>query len=138
LLGFGQSGGSLETDNEAAGDLGVEGARVPGLLHIEDLLDPGDDLVGAGIGGLVEVDDSVFEVFLDGPLEGGVSGGDGGVVRGEDIHEMVVFEQQWPLLRPNARALLGWPDHVLLLHDLFVHLSLLLRQSFLFFIRAHC
>lgn len=138
LLGFGQSGGSLETDDEAAGDLGIEGARVAGLLNIQDLLDPGDDFVGAGIGGLVEVDDTVLQVLLEGPLERGVSGGDGSVVSGEDIHEMVVFEQQWPLLRPDARALLGRPDHVLLLHHLFVHLSLLLHQSFLFFIRAHC
>ena len=109
-----------------------------GLLHVENFLDPGDDLMRAGIGWLVEVDDTVFKVFLKGSLERGVSGRYGGIVRGEDIHEMIVFEQQWPLLRPDARPFLGRPDHVLLLHHLFVHLSLLLHESFLFFIRTHC
>jgi len=34
------------------------------LVYLENSLDPGDDLVGGGIGGLVKVDDSIaLELF---------------------------------------------------------------------------
>jgi hypothetical protein len=107
---------------------------VSGLFNIEDLLDPGDDLVGAGVGGLVHVDDSVLEVLLEGALERSVAGGDGRVVRGEHIHFVVVLQQQGPLFRLYFRAFLRRFNNVLLFNDLFVDLRLLLNQSFLFFI----
>jgi hypothetical protein len=109
-----------------------------GFFDVEDFLDPRDNFVGAGIGGFVEVDNSILEVLLEGSLEGRVAGGNWGVVRGEHIHLMVVFEQQRPLLRPDPRALLRRPYHVLLVDDLFLDWSLLLCQSFLFFVATHC
>lgn len=63
-----------------------------GLVDAEEALDPGDDLVGGGVGGLVEVEDAVFEILREGALEGGEAGGDGGVVAGADVEAVVVFE----------------------------------------------
>ena len=97
LLGLDKAGGAVDADNEIAGDLGIEGTGVAGLLDAEEALDPGDDLVGGGVGGLVEVDDAVFEVFGEGAFEGGVAGGDGGVVAGADVEAVVVFEENGPL-----------------------------------------
>ena len=39
------------------------------LLHSEDPLDPGDHLVRAGVGGLVETNEARLDIFLDLPLE---------------------------------------------------------------------
>jgi len=58
LLGLDESSGSVDADEEASSDLGIEGSRVTGLLTSEDSSKPSDDFVGGGVGGLVEVDDS--------------------------------------------------------------------------------
>ena len=92
----------------------------------------------AGIRGFIEVNNSVFEVLLERSLEGRVTSGNGGVVRGEHIHLMVVFEQERPLFRPDPSPLLRWFDHVLILNDLLLNSCLLLCQSFLFFVATHC
>jgi len=63
LLGLDQAGGAVNADNQASSDLGVEGAGVTGLLDTENAADPGDDLVGGRVGGLVQVDDTV-SVFV--------------------------------------------------------------------------
>lgn len=97
LLGLDEASGAVNTDDEVAGDLGVEGTGVAGLLDFEEALDPGDDLMGGRVGGLVEVDDAVFEVFREGAFEGGVTGGDRGVVAGAYVEAIVVFEKDGPL-----------------------------------------
>ena len=97
LLGLDEASGAVDADDEVAGDLGVEGAGVAGLFDAEEALDPGDDLVGGRVGGLVEVEDAVFEVLGEGALQGGVAGGDGGVVAGADIETLIVFEEDGPL-----------------------------------------
>ena len=43
------------------------------LVNLEDLLDPGDDLVGGGVRGLVQVDHAVRLQHLDGPVRGRVA-----------------------------------------------------------------
>ena len=40
-----------------------------GLVDLENLLGPGDDFVGAGIRGLVEVDHAVRLQHVDGPVQ---------------------------------------------------------------------
>ena len=86
-----------DADDEVTGDLGVEGTGVAGFFDAEEALDPGHDLVGGRVGGLVEVEDAVFEVLGEGALQGGVAGGNGGVVAGADVEALVVFEENGPL-----------------------------------------
>ena len=114
----------FEADEEAACDLGVEGAGVACFFDSEDLLDPGDHLVGAGVGGLVEVDDAVLQVLGEGSFEGRGAGGDGGVVFGKHIHLFVVFEQQWPLGAVHVGFFDVRGDHVLPHCFLLLHLGL--------------
>ena len=66
------------------------------LLHAQDAFDPGDDFVGGGVGGFVQVDHSVGEMFSDGAGEGGGSGWDGCVVGGTDVEVGVVTEEEGP------------------------------------------
>ena len=46
LLGLDQPGRIIDTHYQTPGDLGIQGATVTRLVHLKDLLDPGDDLVG--------------------------------------------------------------------------------------------
>jgi len=91
LLSLDQSGGILDADDEAASDLGIEGTTVTGLLDLQDLLDPGDDLMGGGVGWLVEVDDTVVLEDVDGSLSGRVAAGEGGEVVGLHIEFVEVL-----------------------------------------------
>jgi len=59
LLGLDQSRCVVDADDEASCDLGVEGARVASLIDVEDLLDPGDNLVGGWIRRFVKIDAAV-------------------------------------------------------------------------------
>ena len=63
LLRFDQPGGPVDANDEAAGDLRVEGSGVTGLLHTKNPLNPGDNLVGTRIGRLVEIENSAFDVL---------------------------------------------------------------------------
>lgn len=45
LLGLDESGGVVDASDEAASDLGIEGARVAGLVNLENSLNPGDNFV---------------------------------------------------------------------------------------------
>lgn len=58
LLGLDQSRGSVHTDDQAAGDLGVERPAVAGLLHPKDPPDPRHHLVGRRVRRLVQVDEA--------------------------------------------------------------------------------
>lgn len=85
LLGLDEAGGAVDADDQAAGNLRVEGAAVAGLLDAEHALDPGDDLMAGGVGRLVEVDDAGADVRFDVAVVGLATGGDGGVVCGADV-----------------------------------------------------
>ena len=63
------------------------------FLDAQNAFDPGDDLVGGGVGGFVEIDDAIANVFVDGPAKGGVAAGDGGVVAGADVEFIVIFQE---------------------------------------------
>jgi hypothetical protein len=64
---------------------------VTGLLHAEDPLDPGHDLVRGGVGGLVEVDHTIANVVIERALKRRVTRGDGGVVSSADKELVVVL-----------------------------------------------
>ena len=59
LLRLDQASRVVYARDQAPSDLRVEGPAVPGLVDLEDPLDPGDHLVGGGVRGLVEVDHTV-------------------------------------------------------------------------------
>lgn len=63
-----ESGGVVDASNEATSDLGVEGTRVTSLVDLENLLNPGNDLVGGGVGWLIKVDHTVVFKGFDGAL----------------------------------------------------------------------
>ena len=75
LLRLDQSSRSADADNQATSDLRIEGARVAGLLDLENSLDPSDDLVGGGIRRLIDVEHTGFDVVLDFSLKKGVKKG---------------------------------------------------------------
>lgn len=58
LLTLDKTGGAVNGDNQASSNLGIQSTTVTGLLDAENSLDPGDDFVGRGVRGLVEVDDT--------------------------------------------------------------------------------
>lgn len=45
LLALDETSSTIDTDDETASDLGIQGAAVAGSLDSQDALDPGDDLV---------------------------------------------------------------------------------------------
>jgi hypothetical protein len=61
------------------------------LVDLEDFLDPGDDLVRGGVGGLVEVDDSISFVLEEGSVGGRPSAGQGREVVGLHVQLVVVL-----------------------------------------------
>lgn len=67
------------------------------FFNTEDSFDPRYDFVRGGIRGLVEVDDAVGDVVLEGTGEGGGSGGNGRVVACADVEIGVVSEEEWPV-----------------------------------------
>jgi len=73
LLSLDESGGVVNANNEAASDLRIQSSGVTSLVNLQDFLDPGDDLVGGWVRGLVEVDDTVLLQDVDGTVRGGVT-----------------------------------------------------------------
>lgn len=53
--------------------------------------------MGGRVCRLVEVDDTVLEVLLDGTLQWGTTCGERGVVAGADVEALVVLQEYWPL-----------------------------------------
>lgn len=58
LLRLDKSGRSVDADDEASSDLGVERTGVTGLLDSKDPTEPSDDFVRRRVRRLVEVDDT--------------------------------------------------------------------------------
>jgi hypothetical protein len=102
------------------------------LFNIQDSLDPGHHLMGAGIGRLIQIDDTIFKVILERSFERSGPGRNGGVVVGEYIHLVIVFQEEGPIFGLDG----GWlirrlndeliVDHFLFCHDLFFLQLLLL------------
>ena len=96
LLTFYQTSGTVDADDEIAGDLGVQGTGMTGLFDAQNTFDPGDYFVGRGVGGFVEVGYSVANILEEGAAEGGVSAGNWGVVAGSDVEFIVIFQEEGP------------------------------------------
>lgn len=92
LLGLHQTGGPVEANDQAAGDFRVQCARMAGFFHSEDLLDPSDDFVGRGIGRLIKVDDTVFEVFRERSTDRGGGHWNRGVMRSSNIQLVIILQ----------------------------------------------
>lgn len=112
LLGLDKTSGSVDTDNQASGNLRVERSRVTGLLHAENTLEPGNNFVRGRVGGLVKVDNTRLDVGLQITLERADSldisqtpscainktyRRDRGEVRRSNEQFIVVLQQQRPL-----------------------------------------
>jgi hypothetical protein len=65
---------------------------VASSLNIEDFLDPCDNFMGTGIGGLIKVNHTIFEILFKSSFEWSGSCGDRCIVCGENIHFVIVFE----------------------------------------------
>lgn len=127
LLGFDEAGGPVDAYDEVASDFGVEGSAVSGFFDTEDAFDPGDNLVRGRVGGLVEVEDAVLEMFGEGSLERGVTGGDRSVVSCSDVEAVVVLKEDWPFGGVYCGSEALWFDHeVLPLFFFFMMLGVLL------------
>lgn len=85
--------------NKLTSGLGIEGARVASLLHLQDALDPRDDLVRTRIGRFVQIDVARLDVLLDVAVERGRAKRQRCVVIGADVQLVKVLEQQRPLGR---------------------------------------
>lgn len=105
------------------------------LFNIQDSLDPRHHLMGAGIGRLIKIDDTVFKIVLKRSFEGSRSSRDGSVVVGEYIHLVIVFQQQRPILGLDAGRLIRRLNNELLFNDLLLNLEILFLQFF--FILRH-
>jgi ABC-type cobalamin transport system permease subunit len=110
---------------------------VASLFNVENLLDPRDDFMGTGIGGLIQVDDTVFQVLFERPLERSGSSGNGGIVSGEDIHLVIIFEEEGPILRLDGWALIGGFDNILILFEFFFCSHFFFDQLFLLLVLGH-
>ena len=94
--------------------------------------------MGAGVGWLVHVDDTVFQVILEWPFEGSGAGGDGGVVVGQYVHLVIVFQEEGPFFGLDGSRLLGGFDDVLIILAFFLDDALLLGQLLLTLFLGHC
>ena len=91
LLGLHQSCSVVDAHDEAASDLWIEGTRVTSLVHLEDLLDPGDNLMGGWVGWLVKVDDTVVFVHINWTSCWGISAWQRGEVARLDVELVEVL-----------------------------------------------
>jgi len=84
------------------------------FFNTEDAFDPRYHFVRGGIGGLVEIDDTVRDVILEGTGEGGGSCWNGCVVACADMKIRVVSEEEWPIgcINFGCAAVRLWGDHL--------------------------
>jgi hypothetical protein len=69
LLGFNQSGCSVDAHDQTTGNLRIKGSRVTGLLYSKNPFNPSDNFVRARIGRFVEIENSAFNVLRQRPLQ---------------------------------------------------------------------
>lgn len=89
------------------------------LFNIEDSFDPRDDLMGTGIGWLIQVNDTVFKIILERSFKGSGSCGNGSVVVSEHIHLVIVFEEQGPIFGLDSAWLIRGLNNELVLDNFF-------------------
>ena len=70
-----------------------------GLFDFQNASDPGDDLVGGGVGRLVNVDDAGADVVLDGSLQGRAAVWDGGEMGRSHIELIPALQEKGPIGR---------------------------------------
>jgi hypothetical protein len=104
LLGLDETSRAVNADDQASSDLGIEGAAVASLFSSKNALDPRDDFVTGGVGGLVEVNDTRADVGLDVSLQWRAAIGDRCEVTGADEQLVVVLEEQRPRARVKSRC----------------------------------
>ena len=94
LLSFDQPCGVVDAHDEASGDFGVESSRVARLVDLEDFLDPGDDLVGARVRRLVQIDHTVLLEDVNGSISRRVATRQRCEVRRFDVELVEVLETE--------------------------------------------
>jgi hypothetical protein len=104
LLRLNKTSGAVNADNQATGNLGIEGTAVTSLLTSKNALDPSDDLVRGRVGRLVEVNDTRADVLLEVALQGRAAIGDGSEVASSDEELVVVLEEERPLAGVEGRS----------------------------------
>lgn len=91
LLGFHQTSGTVYANNQTASHFGVQSSGVTGFFNSENLLDPGDDFVGRRVGGLIQVDHAVLQVFGDRTVLGSGRNRNRCVMRSSNIQLVIIF-----------------------------------------------
>jgi len=91
LLGLNEAGSVVDAGNEATSDLRIESTGVTSLVDLEDALNPGNDLMGRGVGWLVEVDDTVSLELKKRAGSGRPSAGERGEMVGLDVQLIKVL-----------------------------------------------
>ncbi len=97
LLRLDEPRGAVDADDQAARHLRVQGPGVTRLLHPQNALDPGDHLVRAGVGRLVEADEAGLQVVGDVSFERRGAVREGGIVVCSDVELVEVFKEERPL-----------------------------------------
>eukprot|EP00756_Hemistasia_phaeocysticola_P014801 Hpha_TRINITY_DN15360_c3_g9::TRINITY_DN15360_c3_g9_i1::g.90449::m.90449 len=107
LLRLNKSSRAVDTDDERPRHLRVQGPCVPGLVHLQDPLHPGNNLVGGGVGGLVQIKHAVLQKVCEvAAHRGGPRIGTGGVVVRTHVKLVDVFHQQRPVAAVQPSLLL--------------------------------
>ena len=85
LLGLHETRGIIDAGDQATSDFGIKSARMARLIDFEDLLDPGDDFMGAGVRRFVQVDHSILLQDVEWAFCGRKSAGQRREVGGFDV-----------------------------------------------------
>lgn len=91
LLAFHQASRTISADDQAASDFGVKSSTMPGLFNTKNTSDPGDNFVGRGVGGLVQVHHTILDIRLDVTLQGAATDGEGRIVPSANIQLVVIL-----------------------------------------------
>jgi hypothetical protein len=91
LLGLHKTGSPINANDETSSNFGIESARVPSLVYFENTTDPSNDLMGRGIRGLIEVNDSVADIVVNVSLEGRGSSRNRSVMTSAHIQFVIVL-----------------------------------------------
>jgi hypothetical protein len=91
LLSLDEASRVVDAGDKTTGDFWVEGTTVASLVDLEDLLDPRDNFVGAGVGRLIKIDNSVVFKNIDRTFSGRVAAREGCEMGGLDVQFVEVL-----------------------------------------------
>src|SRR5690606_29545763 len=113
LLGLDETGGAVNANDQAPGDLRIEGTRVSGLFatlgksaidpQVDGMCDgdipknslhPSDDLMGRWVARLVKVDNTTANVTLDVALQRGSAARNGSEVPSANKEFIIVLQEE--------------------------------------------